>query len=128
MVCRWSQVQNLVDDKSLLFYASNIQSKEGKVIKYVTQYGSEVHQTLSDAGLAPTLYDVVQLPGGFVQVSYTLTLVASLVASCLLDGQRYLSAVGHLRLQQIARWKWSCLLRRMDGGCYPLCHQKICCW
>lgn len=37
-VCRWSQVQHLVGDKSLLFPASDVQSKGGKVIKYVTQY------------------------------------------------------------------------------------------
>ena len=75
MVCRWSQVQHLVDDKSLLFHASDVQSKAGKVIMYVTQYGSEVHQTLPDAGLAPTLYELVQLPGGFMQVSVTWTML-----------------------------------------------------
>ena len=74
IVCRWSQVQHLVDDKHLLFHASDVQSKAGKVIKYVTKYGSEVHQTLSDAGLAPTLYELVQLPGGFMQVSLTWTM------------------------------------------------------
>ncbi len=80
LVCRWAEVQHLVDNKSLLFYASDAQTKAGKVVKYVTQYGSEVHQTLSDAGLAPVLYELVQLPGGFMQVSYNPTLVKLLHA------------------------------------------------
>ena len=69
IVCRWAEVQGLVNSKSLLFYASDAQTKASKVIKYVTQYGHEVHQLLSDAGLAPILYQLVQLPGGFMQVS-----------------------------------------------------------
>ena len=71
-VCRWAEVQVLVDGNSLLFYASDAQSKASRVIKYVTQYGHEVHQLLSDAGLAPILYQLVQLPGGFMQVSPVL--------------------------------------------------------
>ena len=33
------------------------------------QYGGEVHQVLSDAGLAPVLYQLIPMPGGFTQVS-----------------------------------------------------------
>ncbi len=69
VVCRWAEAQDLVDNTSLLFYAREAQTKTGKVIKYVTQYGSEVHQALSNAGLAPVLYEMVQLKGGFMQVS-----------------------------------------------------------
>lgn len=69
---RWAEVQLLVKNKSLLFCASDAQTKAAKVIKYVTQYGSEVHQMLSNAGLAPILYQVVQLPGGFMQVEMEL--------------------------------------------------------
>ena len=58
-----------MNSKSLLFYASDAQTKASKVIKYVTRYGHEVHQLLADAGLAPILYQLVQLPGGFMQVS-----------------------------------------------------------
>ena len=67
-MCRWAEVQLLVSNKSL-FYASDAKTKTAKVVKYVTKYGSEVHQVLSDAGLAPILYQVVQLPEGFMQVS-----------------------------------------------------------
>lgn len=42
---------------SLLFFARDAQTKTPKVIKYLTKYGIEVHQALSDAGLAPVLYD-----------------------------------------------------------------------
>jgi len=68
-LCRWAEVQLLVNNKSLLFYASDAQTKAPKVIKYVTQYGIEVHQMLSNAGLAQILYRLVPLPGGFMQVS-----------------------------------------------------------
>ena len=50
-LCRWAEVQLLVDNNSLSFYASDAQTKAAKVIKYVTQYSSEVHQTLSNTGL-----------------------------------------------------------------------------
>jgi len=56
-----------------LFYARDAHTKTGKVIKYVTEYGTEVHQVLSDAGLAPVLYGTVELRGGFIQVSWSLT-------------------------------------------------------
>ena len=72
IVCRLAEVQVLVNSKSLLFCASDAHTKASKVIKYVTQYGHEVHQLLSDAGLAPVLYQVVQLPGSFMQVSLIL--------------------------------------------------------
>ena len=58
-----------MSDKSLLFYAQDAQTKAGRVVKYVTRYSSEVHQLLSDNSLAPRLYQVVHLPGGFKQVS-----------------------------------------------------------
>ena len=35
-VCRWAEVQVLVNSKSLLFYASDAETKASKVIKYVT--------------------------------------------------------------------------------------------
>ena len=126
-LCRWAQVQYLVDDKSLLFHASDVQSKAGKVIKYVTQYGSEVHQKLSDAGLAPTLYEVVQLPGGFMQVSLTLIILLPACDDCNVI-VRDLIALGHVCCDNCCRWRWSCLLRRMDGWYYHLFHQKICRW
>ena len=72
IVCRLAEVQILVNSKSLLFCASDAHTKASKVIKYVTQYGHEVHQLLSDAGLAPILYQLVQLPGSFLQVSLIL--------------------------------------------------------
>lgn len=68
-LCSQAEVQLLVNNKSLLFYASDAKTKAAKFIKYVTQYGSEVHQTLSNTGLAPILSQLVQLPGGFMQVS-----------------------------------------------------------
>lgn len=73
VVCRWAEVQHLVDTTSLLFYARDAHTKTGKVIKYVTEYGTEVHQVLSDAGLAPVLYETMELRGGFIQVSWSLT-------------------------------------------------------
>ena len=72
-LCRWAEIQLLVNNKSLLFCASGAHTKAAKVIKYVTQYGTEVHQTLSNAGLAPVLYQLVQLPGAFMQVSLLLS-------------------------------------------------------
>lgn len=85
-VCRWAEVQLLVNSKSLLFYASDAQTKANKVIKYVTRYGHEVHQLLSDAGLAPNLYRLVQLPGAFMQVSLILgqicCILVGLITSC----------------------------------------------
>ncbi|KAK9919159.1 hypothetical protein WJX75_009796 [Coccomyxa subellipsoidea] len=68
---RWSEVQHLVNINSLLFFARDAQTKTPKVIKYVTKYGIEVHQALSDAGLAPVLYDTVHLKGGFMQDGWT---------------------------------------------------------
>lgn len=132
IVCRWAEVQVLVNSKSLLFYASDAQTKASKVIKYVTQYGHEVHQLLSDAGLAPTLYQLVQLPGGFMQVSPILgqlccIFVGQFVASFALC-QCYLLCCGFREIMTICRWRWSCLLRRMDGRCYQVFHSKICCW
>jgi hypothetical protein len=80
-LCRWAEVQQLVNNKSLLFYASDAQTKAAKVIKYVTRYGIEVHQMLSDAGLAPILYQLVPLPGSFMQVS----LVPSHIVAYVID-------------------------------------------
>ena len=83
-LCRWAEVQLLVNNKSLLFCASDAHTKAAKVIKYVTQYGTEVHQTLSNARLAPMLYQLVQLPGAFMQVS----LLLSHSLACFVDSNK----------------------------------------
>ena len=97
-LCRWAEVQLLVKNKSLLFCASDAQTKAAKVIKYVTQYGSEVHQMLSNAGLAPILYQVVQLPGGFMQVS----LLPSHSVTCFVDPIRVVLALWRCDLLAVA--------------------------
>jgi hypothetical protein len=95
--CRWSDVQHLVDIDSLLFFARDANDKMAKVIKYATQYGTEVHQALSDAGLAPILYDTRDLKGGFTQVSCAKAFILPLYdATFQLAGTRIL----HQQAQQ----------------------------
>lgn len=72
---------------SLLFFARDAQTKTPKVIKYLTKYGIEVHQALSDAGLAPVLYDTVHLKGGFMQVSCAIAFISA--RSCLCRVQMF---------------------------------------
>lgn len=100
---RWAEVQLLVKNKSLLFCASDAQTKAAKVIKYVTQYGSEVHQMLSNAGLAPILYQVVQLPGGFMQVEMELLAEE--------DGWMVLSSLSQEDLVLVAPAIWGALAK-----------------
>lgn len=56
-----------------LFYAQDAQPKAGKVVKFATRYDCEVPQALYHAGLAPALYEVEHLQGGFIQVSCSFT-------------------------------------------------------
>ncbi len=72
---RWSEVQHLLNKDSLLFFAHDAHMEKPMVVKYVTKYGTEVHQALSDAGLAPVLYDTVQVKGGFIQVNFGTTMI-----------------------------------------------------
>ncbi|KAL0049923.1 hypothetical protein WJX82_000834 [Trebouxia sp. C0006] len=113
---RWAEVQLLVNNKSLLFYASDAQTKAAKVIKYVTQYGSEVHQMLSNAGLAPILYQVVQLPGGFMQVEMELLAEE--------DGWMVLSSLSQEDLVLVAPAIWDALAKvhalSLPGGGAPV--------
>lgn len=76
--CRWSDVMRLFDSDNLLFFARDASDRTARVVKYVTQYGTEVHQALSDAGLAPVLYDTKDLKGGFTQVSCGKAFILSL--------------------------------------------------
>lgn len=93
--CRWSEVQHLVDIDSLLYFARDAKTKTAKVIKYVTKYGTEVHQALSDAGLSSVLYDTVQLEGGFMQVSCATAFISAV--SCLFTVQVTLACIMVLR-------------------------------
>ena len=78
ITCRWSEVQSLRPNNSRLFFGCDAKDNTAKVIKFVTTYGTEVHQALSDAGLAPILFDIQELKGGFKQVSCATASILSL--------------------------------------------------
>ena len=82
IICRWSEVQHLVDVNSFLYLARDPETETAKVIKYVTKYGTEVHQVLADAGLAPVLYSTVQLKGNFIQVIYAIAFISAISSMC----------------------------------------------
>lgn len=35
------------------------------VVKFVKEYGTEVHKSLASAGMAPHIYDIQELPAGW---------------------------------------------------------------
>lgn len=74
-MCRWSQVQRMSEGRDTLWAAHDLSQGLTIVIKFTTTYDKEVHQTLSDSKLAPQLFSVKQLHGGFYQVGYRLELV-----------------------------------------------------
>ena len=71
-----------MDVNSLLYLARDPETETAKVIKYVTKYGTEVHQVLADAGLAPVLYSTVQLKGNFIQVIYATAFISAISSMC----------------------------------------------
>ena len=58
----------LVQTPDRLLYEQPQPDGSIRLLKFATRYGSDVHRTLAAAGLAPALFDVQALPGGWLMV------------------------------------------------------------
>ncbi len=66
---RFFQARPLIDKSVLVFGVQMAEGEEERIlVKFPTSYGTDVHRSLAAAGLAPQLYAVTELPGGFLQV------------------------------------------------------------